>query len=257
MQDFLTHVLASVTGAAFFNFVLVPLIMSTALGGIIAVAFGRLKQRKEQLAFGVGSFVLFLALVYAVGTRPLAPALSGSIQTALSGNMPNDRDTIVIFTINVINAGTMQTIVKNWKVSAKANNRSYNAVFPTMPDNFIFNNIPQTVPNQPTSITFHKTDSILEKSLTPIQIGSILPGILFVAFQNVDPAIFRTGVDYTVTFEDVFSRLYSMEISSTGSFGAVATSPGIKTEVTCPIPPGGLPKLGNDVTNQLKSPSAQ
>jgi hypothetical protein len=256
MSDFFTHVLESLTAGVLLNYVLVPIIMSTALGGIISVAFGRLKNRKEQIGFGIGSFVLFLTLVYSMGTSSPRPILSGSISSVVSGNS-GERDTVAVFSISIINTGNMQTIVKNWKVSARSNGRKYDAVFPEMPDNFIFNNIPPTTASQPTSITYHKTDSLLEKSLSPIQVGSILPGVLFVVFQNVDSAVFRAGIDYIVTYEDVFSRSYTMQVETTGSIGTIGTMPGVKAEVTCRIPPGGLPKIGNDITSTLKPPSVQ
>jgi hypothetical protein len=116
-----------------------------------------------------------------------------------------------------------------------------------MPKTFTFNKIPRTSLNQPESLTFHNEDNIVEKSLKPIEIGALLPGILFVVFQNVDQAVFRTGVTYTVTFEDVLSREYSATIKSSGQSSEMGLVPGLKTEMSCPIPPGGLPKIGSDL----------
>jgi hypothetical protein len=258
-MDWLSRFSASVAAGIFINYVLVPMIMSTALGAIVRLAFGKLKERKEKVAFALGSFVLFLTLIFAIGTRSPQPVLAGGIQSVMTGNLGgNDRDTIAAFTVNVINTGSMQTIVKNWKVTAESNGRKYEASFPAMPDSFTFNNIPATGQNQPTAITYYKSESLLERSLKPIEVGSILPGVLFVLFQNVDAAVFRTGVDYTVTYEDVLSRQYSMEIRSSGSMGTIGFTPGVKMDATCPIPPGGLPKLGNNVTTGTKTvPSMQ
>ncbi|WP_315739689.1 MULTISPECIES: hypothetical protein [unclassified Bradyrhizobium] len=257
-MDWFERFTASLAAGIFLNYILVPLIMSTALGGMIRLAFGKLKDRKQQIAFGATSFVLFLLLIFSVGTRSPRPQLSGGIQSVMAGNAGQDeRNTIAVLALNVVNTGSMQTIVKNWRVSARSNGRIYDAVFPTMPDNFVFNNIPSTVPGQPEAVTFHKVDSLLEKSLTPIQTGAMLPGILFVMFQNVDPAVFKTGVDYLVTYEDVLSHQYSMEIKSSGSFGAIGLTPGVKMEATCRVPPGGLPKLGNDITSSIKPADSQ
>jgi hypothetical protein len=254
MEDFFKHVVENITSAVLLNFILVPLIMMTAAGAIVRGAFDGLKRRREIIAFSVGSFVLFAALVYAVGSRPQTPQLSGTIQGVVAGNVPGggERDTVAVITANVVNTGTMQTIIKNWRVTARSNGREYQATFPVMPDAVGFNNIPAVSPNQPSAIVYHKSDNLLEKSLTPIQIGSMVTGLLFVAFQNVDSSVFKAGVDYKVTYEDVFSRQYSLEISTSGTIGTIGIAPGIKAELSCPLPPGGLPKLGNDITSSAK-----
>ena len=248
-MDWFSRFTASVAAGLFINYLLVPLIMSTALGGMIRVAFGRLKERREQIAFGVGSFALFLTLIYALGNRTQEPILAASIQSVFIGDGSTDHESIGAIALNVINTGTMQTIVKNWRVSVEANGQKYDAVFPIMPESFTFRNIPSVSPNQPTSITLHSSDNLLEKSLTPIQVGALLPGVLFIAFQNVDRSVFKTGVTYTVTFEDVFSRLYSTQVKSSASIANVALLPGVKMDAVCPMPAGGLPKLGNDITS--------
>ena len=225
--------------------------MSTALGGMIVVAFGQLKKRKEQIAFGIGSFVLFLTLVYALGNRGQEPILTATIQSVFIGEGSTDRETFGAIALNVVNTGTMQTIVKNWRVSVEANGQKYDAVFPIMPESFTFRNIPSSNPNSPTSITLHSSDNLLEKSLSPIQVGALLPGVLFFSFQNVDKALFKTGVTYNVSFEDVFSRHYSAQITSNASIGNVGLTPGVKMDAVCPMPPGGLPKMGNDITSSI------
>jgi hypothetical protein len=222
---------------------------------MIKLAFGKLKRRKEQIAFGVGSFVLFLTLVYALGSPTQRPELSASIHSVIVGSGTTDHDSIAAITLNVVNTGTMQTIVKNWQVYVEGNGQRYDAVFPIMPDNFVFNSIPAVSPNQPISITLHKSDSLLEKSLQPIQVGAMLPGILFVAFQNVDRSVFKAGVIYNVVFEDVFSRRYSTQITSNASIATIGLTPGVKMEAVCPVPPGGPPKLGNDITSSIPPPA--
>ncbi len=153
----------------------------------------------------MASFVLFLTLIYAVGTRGQEPELSASIQSVFVGNGQTDHDNIVAIALNVINTGTMQTIVKNWRVSIEANGQTYSAAFPLMPESFTFREIPSATPNQPTSVTLHSSDNLLEKSLSPIQVGAMSPGVLFVVFQNVDKSVFKAGVTYNVAFEDVLS----------------------------------------------------
>jgi len=251
MVNFLIGVLESVTASILLTYIIIPLIMTTSLGSILRLAFHKLNSRKEIIAYSFSSFVLFTALIYAVGTRSPSPQLSGVVQSVVVGKGVTDHDTVAVLTANVINTGTMQTIVKNWQVTARANGHDYQAVFPQMTDSFTFSGIPNVSPNQPTSITYHKTDSLLEKSLAPIQVGSIVTGLLFVAFQGVDIAVFKTGVDYTITYEDVFSRSYTMQISTTGVMSVIGVAPGIKAEMVCQVPAGGLPKFGNDITSSV------
>jgi hypothetical protein len=249
MPDFFTNLFTSILSSLLFKYIVVPLIMTSVFGGVLRFAFNKLKKGKEIVAFGIGSFLLFVILMVVVA-RPQQPELNGGIQNALVGqpNGGSERDTVVVFTINIINTGSMQTIVKSWKVEATANGRKYEAVFPPMPPKFTFNNIPRTSPNQPESITYKVEDNILEKALVPLQVGAILPGVLYVVFQNVDNSVFKAGVDYKITYEDVLSRQYSMSISSSGKMDNIATFPGVHTEMVCPVPPGGIPKLGNDIS---------
>ena len=139
-----------------------------------------------------------------------------------------DRETIVVLALNVINTGTMQTIVKKWKVEAKASGQVYQAVFGQMPPTFTFKNIPRVSQNQPETMTFYSLDQIVKNSLQPIQVGALLPGIIFVVFQNVDQSVFRGAVEYTVSFEDVLSTPYSASIQGTGRIDIVGLVPGLK-----------------------------
>jgi hypothetical protein len=248
-SDWFAHFSASLSAGFFLRYIIAPLLMTTAFGGVLRFAFHKLKQRREIVAFGIGSFLLFLALMVFVA-RPQSPELNGGIQSVIAGQASGDeRNTTAVFTVNITNTGNMQTIVKSWKVEASANGRKYDAVFPPMPSRFTFNNIPKNMTaSQPESITYKSEDNILEKSLVPIQGGAIMPGILFVVFQNVDSSVFKAGADYTITFEDVFSKRYSMTISSSGKMDNISTFPGVHTEMVCPLPPGGIPKLGNDIS---------
>jgi hypothetical protein len=252
LSGWLSHFSASLSAGFVLRYIIAPLLMTTAFGGVLRFAFHKLKQRREVIAFGVGSFLLFLLLMVVIA-RPASPELNGGIQNAIVGQSPgNDRDTIVIFTINITNTGSMQTVVKSWKVEALANGRKYDAIFPQMPSRFTFNNFPKTSSSQVESVTYKVEDNILEKALVPLQVGAILPGVLYVMFQNVDSAVFKTGVDYKITFEDVFSRQYSMSLSSSGKMDNLVTFPGVHTEMVCPTPPGGLPKLGNDLSTSAQ-----
>jgi hypothetical protein len=222
-------------------------VMTGAIQLIVRRAFHLLKDKREIAALWAGGFILFSAMVYSLGTRPQSPALVASIQQSLLGPNTGTRDTVAILALNVINTGTMQTIVQNWRVQAFIDGQQYDGVFAQMPSTFTFNNIPRTSLNQAESITFHNVDNIVEKSVTPIQVGALLPGIIFVIFQNVPVTTFRPGTIIRVTFHDVLSKEYTAEAKIEAQLGTIGTVPGLHSELACPVPPGGPPKLGNEL----------
>jgi hypothetical protein len=222
------------------------LVMTGAAQIVLTYAFNKLKKRREIISFWIGSFVLLSFLFYFVGNREQQPNLVGNVQQVIVGPTAVDRESVAVLSIHVVNTGTMQTIARNWKVEAEANGAKYDAVFVQMPSTFIFKNLPRTSPSQPESVSFSSSDNIIEKSLLPIQVGALLPGVLFAVFQNVDQSIFKGVVTYTVRFEDVLSRGYSASIKSTGRADTVGIIPGIHQQASCPVPSGGLPKLDGD-----------
>jgi hypothetical protein len=228
------------------------LTVSLLATGILRVAFHKLKQTREVAVFSVGSFLVCLVLFYLIGTRPQEPNLVGAVQSIFSGASPaNDRDTVAIFTIGIVNTGGMQSIVKGWNVEASYNRVKYQGVFAPMPKTFTFNNIPRINEEQPDSVSFKSEDNIIEKGLFPVQSGAFLQGIIFVLFRNVDPNIFKGVVDYSISYEDVFSKKYSMPIKSTGQIGLVGLTPGLHTEAVC-----RGPSWPPTTTGSTPSPSA-
>jgi hypothetical protein len=235
-----------------FKYLVGPLIVSLLATAVLRTAFHKLKQWRELFVFWGGTFLLCMILFFFMGSRPQQPNFEGGIQQAFSGGLPgSDRDTIAVIALNIINTGNMQSIVKNWKIQATANGNTYEGVFVQMPPSFTFNNIPRTTVNQPNSITFHSEDNIIERALKPIEVGAMLTGILFVEFENVDQSVFRSGVTFDVSYEDVLSRSYAVSIKGNGQFGQVGSIAGLHTEMACPIPPGGLLKIQ---TNPLATP---
>jgi hypothetical protein len=185
-------------------------------------------------------------LFYLIGTRSQEPNLVGALQSVFAGVSPaNERETVAIFTIGIVNTGGMQSIVKGWNVEASSNGVKYQGSFAPMPKTFTFNNIPRITEEQPESVTFKNEDNILEKGLFPVQPGAFLQGIVFVMFRNVDPAIFKGVVDYNVSYEDVLSKKYSMPLKSTGQIGPVALNPGLHTEAVCRGPSWSPPTTGS------------
>lgn len=225
--------------------VVLSLVMTAAMDRIVKIFTDRLKEWRQQVIFCGGTFLIFIAIFSVIGTRTVRPDLQGSVLNVIAGS-PSDsnRQTIAVFSVTLINAGAMQTIVKNWHVTATSNSRTYAGAFGIMPEAFTFNSIPSNgTKNQPTAVTFHKEDSLIEKTTKPVEIGGLAAGILFVVFDDIDPGIFKSGADFKITYEDVLSKQYELYISSSAKADLISTMPGVHTELACPIPPGGLPNF--------------
>lgn len=236
-------------------------IMTAAVQLIMMRALHVIKARREIISLWVGGIVLFSAAIYFLGSRSQVPDLQGEISQALIGPLPgSNRDVVAVITMNISNIGTMQSIVKGWKVQADANGSTYDATFIQMPSAFTFNNIPRTTLAQPTAITFHSEDNITEKALKPIEVGGLTPGILFVEFPNVDQTIFRGNVTLRVSYQDVLSQPYAVAAKTNGQIGQVAAVAGIHSELACPVPEdltGALPKAPPLITPVPAQPQPQ
>ncbi len=147
----------------------------------------------------------------------------------------------MVISMSIINSGDMQSSVKDWKVDTLVAGTHYNGIFEEMPGTFTFNTPQNAGTNSPTSLTYKREDNIVEKSITPIQPGAMLPGTLFVVFDNIDSATLRAaGADITVSFEDINSNPYHAggKISAQTQF--VGVVPGLHTDMVCHAPPNLL-----------------
>jgi hypothetical protein len=99
----------------------------------------KLKNKKDVIVLWGGMFVLFSVLGLAFSSKPQQPQLAGTIQTVVVGPANKNNDTVAVITMNVMNAGTMQSIVKNWKVTATINGNNYDGLFGMMPQTVSFN----------------------------------------------------------------------------------------------------------------------
>jgi hypothetical protein len=215
--------------------------MTAALQLIMTRALHVVRAKREIISLWIGGIVLFSAAIYFLGNRSQAPNFEGSIPQALIGPVPgSERDEVALITVDILNNGTMQSIVKNWRVQAEINGNVYDAMFVQMPVNFTFGNIPHTTLAQPTAITFHSEDNLAEKALKPIEIGGIATGNLFVEFSNVDQSLFRGKVTLKVSYEDALSRSYLVLVTTNGQIGQVSAIAGIHSELACPMPPGTI-----------------
>jgi hypothetical protein len=244
MSSFLQSIWDGVTYDVI-KIVVLSLVMTAAMDRIAKIFTDRLKEWRQQVIFCGGTFLIFIAIFSVIGTRTVRPDLQGSLINVIAGAPSgSNRQTIAVFSLTIINAGAMQTIVKNWRVTAMSNNRTYAGVFGIMPEVFTFNSIPSNgTKNQPTSVTYHREDNLIERTTKPVEIGGLAAGILFVVFDDIDTGIFTGGADFKITYEDVLSKQYELYISSSAKADLITAMPGVHTELACPIPPGGLPNF--------------
>jgi hypothetical protein len=215
-----------------------PLFMSAVSIVAIRIISDKLQKVRDILVFGVCLFSVFFFLFYFLGTNRTQPQLVGGIQSALTGPAQNNKDSVSLLTMSIINAGSMQTILKNWNVEASLNGVRYQGTFMPMPDRVIMQ-MPDLGPNTPSSLTYHKEDDILLKSTIPLQGGALLAGVVYVLFQGVDASVFKNGMDITVSYEDVLSHPYAATIKTTARNIAPGLMPGLHTELVCRLPPEG------------------
>jgi type 1 fimbria pilin len=222
-------------------------ITMTAVGSFILKFFKRIEGVKELVVISLAGFVFLFILLFSVSPRVQSPKLAGGILNAVAGPLNNNRDTIAVITMNVLNAGSMQSIVKNWSVSVNINNTKYPAQFIIpAPKQFTFNSLSSS-PGAATGITYKGEDNLLEKGMTSIQPGGMASGVLFVLFGSLDANVLKPGAEYVVEYEDINSTKYSARIRSTAIPADIATVPGLHSELMCPA--AGSPKPAPPANN--------
>lgn len=240
MSD-LFHIILEGAAYDIVKYIVGPLIVTAALTVILRNVFKKLETWREAITFIVGCFIAVCTLFYFVGATKHGPILIGAIQQAQGGPSNGGHDTVMIISMSIMNTGDMQSIVKDWRVDASIAGVHYNGIFEEMPNTFTFNNIPNGESNSPKSLTYKSEDNIVEKSITPIQPGAMLPGTLFVVFSNIEPATLRAaGADITVNFEDINSNHYSAASKISADIQPTGVVPGLHTQMVCPAPPGLL-----------------
>lgn len=217
-------------------------IMIASSNILISRVWGRIKNLKEIAIFWACAFLLLVSAVTVLGSKPQEPNLIGGISAGLSGGTQGSHDTVAVLSMSIINTGSMQTIVKQWGVTAELNGTTYQGSIVTQPHDLTFDTSGHGEKN-PTSVIHRAQDNILEKSLTPIQSGALVAGDLFVVFSDAAPEIFRLGAVVTVTYEDVFSKHYAVASKMGGKIAISLPQPGLHTEMVCPAPPGMIPPL--------------
>ncbi|MGC1862593.1 MAG: hypothetical protein WA733_16130 [Methylocystis sp.] len=223
--------------------VFAPMLITAAATFLMKTVFHKLSTSKEMIYFAGTFFVLVFLVADVFGVRNQQPNLSGGIQQIMVGGIRDNKDSIVIITVTIMNSGSMQSIVKNWNIEATINGNSYQgAVISPAPKSFTFTSTNSSV-DMPTGITFHGEDDVIEKALKPVQPGGLATGVLFVDFKDLDPAVFKVGADFKVSYEDVFSKKYILTMRTAAKSGPISSVPGTHSDLVCPIPPSGMPKL--------------
>ncbi len=212
---------------------------------IIAKKFLNIFESKKDVLFfsSLVFCVLFVGFLM-FAPRSQTPSLSAGIETVTTGTPDNPsvkNVTFAIFSMTIMNSGSMQTIAKSWSVEAKIFGKNYSGAFLTQPPRNFAMKTANPGPGEVLGIVFHSEDSLINKSLTPIQPGGLANGVLYVVFEGIDPQLLKGGVEYTVHFQDVFSRKYEASIPTSAVSASFAVSPGLHSELVCPIPPSNPP----------------
>jgi hypothetical protein len=133
----------------------------------------------------------------------------------------------------------MQSIAKNWSATSTINSRTYAGAFLVPPPSaFTFTSQDKNVPfGAASSVTYHGDEDLLTKTTLPIPAGGLTKGVLFILFRGVPADVFKTGADFTVSYEDALSKRYSAYITSNAQVGPIPISSGIHADLTCPVSP--------------------
>jgi hypothetical protein len=220
---------------------LASVVIGSGLTFIAGKILKRLEDRKEALVFFSVSFVMIFVLIFVMAPRSQGPQFGGNIQTITAGGYNGDHDSIAVISLDVLNSGSMQSIAKNWRVKAKIGDNVYDGMFVAPPPksvtfNMSANDIRDSDPLSPTGITFHGDDNILDRAINPIASGGQLEGLLFVLFRGISPTTFKTGANYTVSFEDVYGREYDFSLATSAKLGQFAAVSGIHSDLICRAP---------------------
>jgi len=238
----------------FVRWIAVSVIVSLASLVVGEKVFHKLQARKEEIYFLVSVFIVVFLILVVVGARPQRPEFVGGIQSVVTGGMNNDKDTVAVITMSVFNTGTMQSVTAGWSVEAVVDGITYKPVFAPMPPGFTFN-LPDKGAGTPQSMTYHNADDLLEKSMNPIQPGSLEAGLLFVIFQDIKPEVFDKGADFVVNYSDVLGKKYMATLQMTAKMGDLPLVPGLHTDLVC-RPPASSP-ISNPVSTPALPPEPQ
>src|SRR5258708_21149632 len=138
--------------------------------------------------------------------------IGGIVYALLVGVNIEGKMTVTLYIFGGVgNLGTAPSGAFNYKVSVKKNGNTYvgttlvlaktNSVFPLDPDK---------QGNQ--GISFHDDEGLYNKTVTAIQPGNIVYGVLMVIFPNVsDYTALGGNLEIIMTFNDIYSNTYTVD----------------------------------------------
>jgi hypothetical protein len=108
---------------------LAPPVIITVVALLVGNRLKWFKERQDAIVILAGVFIVSFVLLFVLTPRTQTPQLGGVIANVMGGSINNDKDTIVAITVNIVNSGSMQSITKNWSVTATINSQDYRGTF--------------------------------------------------------------------------------------------------------------------------------
>ncbi len=165
-----------------------------------------------------------------------SPDLQADVEGIVGGPSPtNSNDTVAAIKLNIANIGEKQTVIKEWQVTVSAAGLGAEGQILEIPAKVVFSDPKKIIPGMQDFITATSDDDLSIAS-DPIQVGDMDTGALYVEFPNLDT---RGAVEFTITFEDVFSNKYSVTSDIDGrQLQATVTIPSTAPpKIAAPAPP--------------------
>jgi hypothetical protein len=215
------------------------LVMAT-VGATIGRYTKWLDSLTEAVFVGIGFFILVFVLIYMIAPRAQSAQLAGNVEYVISGPINDNKDTILVMTVDVLNSGSVQSIIKNVTVTATIGNINYQGAFLVPPPKTFTFNDPAPNPGAATAVVYKGEDSLLEKGSVPVPPGGETKGVLFVLFPAIDSVLFK-GASYTLRYEDAFSKSYTIHAATSVQKSPIISSSGLHSELICPAPPPSPP----------------
>ena len=111
------------------KFIIGALLLSSGITSVTSKIFKLISGFKDIFMFGGIVFASILVVFYVLAPRAPEPNFVGGVNSVVAGPINNDRDTIAIITISIINSGATQSIIKNWSIEAVIDGQSYGGGF--------------------------------------------------------------------------------------------------------------------------------
>jgi len=214
--------------------VLVVLAIGLFLAAIFWGEFAQFFTKLSGFLIRIGGdarawFVLVVAslgIVTYLGTIPHnRPSLNAEWSLGYGGTTDfRDPGAHVLVFASVTNSGGVQSIARNWRLTAEVNGKPYTAHTTTLSHTM-------TITTQGTSVTYFADDALYERANTPIPVGGVVQGILLFVFPTLEQNAFAPGTRFTFTYEDAFKDRYSSALVSGGPSQPIGYLPGLHQQL--------------------------